>query len=118
MTERISGSLRFGVVRFLDVIIQQEHQREVDPMASAHALADAYLQGWFELPLFNHEIKQFVARVNLVARASPDLDLAPLNQPRNCALPEPGLSRLTLAKKLKAAPLREAFRAHFPTGTA
>jgi ATP-dependent helicase HrpB len=102
------------VVRFLDVIIQQEHQREVDPVASAHALADAYLQGWFELPLFNHEIKQFVARVNLVARASPDLDLPPLNRQGIELSLARAFHGLTLAKEAQAVPLREPFRQHLP----
>ena len=54
------------LVRFRDLVIHHEHQREVDPKASGRCLAEAYRKGYFELPLFNHELKQLVARANLV----------------------------------------------------
>jgi len=34
-------------------------------------LAEAYTKGYFELPLFNHEIKQLIGRVNLVVAVMP-----------------------------------------------
>ena len=49
------------LVRFRDLVIHHEHQREVDPKASGRCLAEAYRKGYFELPLFNHELKQFIA---------------------------------------------------------
>src|SRR5438874_1362877 len=52
------------LVRFQDLVIHHEHQREVDPAASGHCLAEANRKGWFELPLFNHDVKQFVARAD------------------------------------------------------
>ncbi|PYI99812.1 MAG: helicase, partial [Verrucomicrobia bacterium] len=40
------------LVRFQDLVIHHEHQREVDPVASGRCLAEAFRKGWFELPLF------------------------------------------------------------------
>src|SRR5687768_9987116 len=68
------------LVRFQDLVIHHEHQREFDPRASAQCLADAYAKDLFELPLFNHELKQFVARVNFVHRAMPELDVPLFDQ--------------------------------------
>ena len=50
------------LVRFQDLVIHHEHQREVEPLASGRCLAEAYRKGLFELPLLNHEVKQFIAR--------------------------------------------------------
>lgn len=99
------------LVRFHDLVIHHEHQRELDPVASGHCLADAYAKGLFELPLFNHELKQFVARVNLVHRVMPDLEVAAFDEQAALKRAFHGLS---LAKDAQAAPLREAFLAHLP----
>ena len=40
------------LVRFHDLIIAHEHQRDVDPEAAGACIADAYLKGYFELPNF------------------------------------------------------------------
>ena len=63
------------LVRFLDLVIHHEHQREIDPAASGRALAEAYAKGWFELPLFDHDTRQFIARANLAAAAMPELEI-------------------------------------------
>lgn len=97
------------LVRFRDLVIHHEHQREVDPKMSGRCLADAYRKGYFELPLFNHEIKQFIARVNLVAAVMPDLEFPSFDESAliNClALAFHGF---TLAKEAQAAPLRDSF---------
>src|SRR5439155_7397367 len=62
------------LVRFQDLVIHHEHQREVEPAVSGRRLAEAHRKGWFELPLFNHQVKQFIARVNLVCAAMPELE--------------------------------------------
>ncbi|HSH93667.1 MAG TPA: ATP-dependent RNA helicase, partial [Roseimicrobium sp.] len=62
------------MVRFQDLVIHHEHQRDVEPEASGACLADAYAKGWYELPNLTHDLKQFIARVNLVHVAMPDLD--------------------------------------------
>ena len=99
------------LIRFQDLVIHHEHQRELDPRASAQCLADAYAKDLFELPLFNHELKQFVARVNFVHRAMPELDLPLFDQRAALMRAFHGLS---LAKEAQAAPLRDAFLAHLP----
>jgi hypothetical protein len=43
------------LVRFHDLVIHHEHQRDVDAAASGRCLAEAFRKGWFELPLFNHD---------------------------------------------------------------
>src|SRR5205085_861227 len=62
------------LVRFRDLVIHHEHQRELDPKASARCLAEAYRKKYFELPLFNHELKQLIGRVNLMAAIMPELE--------------------------------------------
>src|SRR6185503_2179017 len=99
------------LVRFDDLVIHHEHQRELDPAASAGCLADAYAKGLFELPLYNHELKQFVARVNMIRRAMPDLDVPAFDEQAALKRAFHGLS---LAKEAQAASLREAFLAHLP----
>jgi hypothetical protein len=67
-------------VRFRDLMIAQEHQREVDPVASG-ALA-GISQRLVRTPLLNHEIKQFVGRVNPLPRSC-RLEFPPLMTPRS-----------------------------------
>src|SRR5207245_6642313 len=62
------------LVRFRDLVIHHEHQREVEPEASGCALAEAHRKGYFELPLYNHELKQLIGRANLVAAVMPELE--------------------------------------------
>ena len=38
-------------------------------------LAEAFRKQYFELPLFNHELKQIIGRVNLVVAVMPELEL-------------------------------------------
>jgi ATP-dependent helicase HrpB len=100
------------LVRFRDMIIHREHQREVDAGQSGRCLAEASRQGLFELPLFNHEIKQFVARVNLVVGARPELDFPPFDETAIVGCLSRAFAGLTLAKEAQATPLREAFHSH------
>jgi len=68
------------MIRFRDLVLEHEHQRELDPVASGAALAKAYASGYFELPLFNHELKQFIGRINLVTKVLPELEFPPLDE--------------------------------------
>jgi ATP-dependent helicase HrpB len=97
------------VVRFRDLVIHHEHQREVDPQASGRCLAEAYRKGYFELPLFNHELKQFVARANLVVVVMPELEFPAFDEPAIIACLARAFEGLTLAKEAQATPLRDAF---------
>jgi ATP-dependent helicase HrpB len=100
------------LARFQDLVIHHDHQREVDPDAAGRCLAEAYRKGWFELPLFNHRLKQFVARVNLVCVAMPDLDFPPLNEAGITAGLARALRGVTTVKEAQATHLGDAFRQH------
>lgn len=100
------------MIRFRDLVIHHEHQRDVDPATSGRALADAFGKGWFELPMLNHELKQFIARVNLVAAATPELDFPEFDERALASALAKAFSGLTLVKEAQAAQLREAVHCH------
>ena len=102
--------------RFRDLVIHHEHQREVEPKASGRCLAEASRKGYFELPLFNHELKQFIARVNLVGAAMPELEFPGFDEPSIVGCLSQAFEGLTLAKEAQAAPLKEAFLQHLAPG--
>jgi ATP-dependent helicase HrpB len=97
------------LVRFHDLVIHHEHQREIDPAASGRCLAEAAVKPYFELPLFNHELKQTIARINLVAAAMPDMELPPADKPFLTAFLARAFDGLTLAKEAQGTPLRDLF---------
>ena len=97
------------MIRFHDLLVHHEHQREIHPASSGRALAEAVAKGWFELPLFNHEIKQLIARANLLAAAMPELDFPPLDAAAVTLCLTRAFSGMTLAKEAQAEPLRDAF---------
>ncbi|HVM49227.1 MAG TPA: helicase-related protein, partial [Candidatus Acidoferrum sp.] len=97
------------LVRFRDLVIHHEHQRDVEPKASGRCLAEAYGKGYFELPLFNHELKQLVARANLVVAVMPELEFPGYDEPAITACLARAFEGLTLAKEAQATPLRDAF---------
>ncbi|MHB8519183.1 MAG: ATP-dependent helicase C-terminal domain-containing protein [Limisphaerales bacterium] len=100
------------LVRFQDLVIHHEHQRDVDPAAAGRCLAEAWLKEWFELPLFNHEVQQFIARVNLVCAALPELEFPPLDEAAVTDCLARAFTGMTLAKEAQATPLIETVRAH------
>ena len=100
------------LVRFRDLVIHHEHQRDVEPAASGHALAEAYAKDLFELPMLNHDLKQFIARVNLVAAALPELDFPAFDTPALVNALAKAFSGMTLVKEAQAAPVRDAVHAH------
>jgi ATP-dependent helicase HrpB len=100
------------LVRFRDLVIHHEHQRDVDPAAAGRALADAWSKGLFELPMLNHELKQFIARVNVVCGALPELEFPPFDKPALVIALAKAFSGMTLVKEAQAAPLRDAVQAH------
>jgi ATP-dependent helicase HrpB len=95
--------------RFHDLLIHHEHQREVDPPASGRCLAEAYAAQYFELPLFNHQLKQTIARLNLVCAVMPELDLPAPNRQFVAGFLARAFAGLTLAKEAQATPLRDLF---------
>jgi ATP-dependent helicase HrpB len=99
-------------IRFLDLVVATEHQRESDPEESGRCLAEAFARGGFDLPQLDHELKQFIARVNLMARALPQLEFPAFDGAALVAALDRAFRGLTLVKQAQAAPLKEAFRAH------
>jgi len=61
------------------------------------------------LPLFNHELKQLIGRVNLVVAVMPELEFPVLDENAVTECLALAFEGLSLAKEAKAAPLREAF---------
>jgi ATP-dependent helicase HrpB len=100
------------LVRFRDLVIHHEHQKELEPLASGRCLAEAQRKGLFELPLFNHELKQLIARANLVAAAMPELEFPEFNAPAITDCLARAFAGLTLAKEAQAAALKESLVAH------
>ena len=100
------------LIRFRDLVIDHSHEKEINPDASAACLADAFSKKYFEFPLLNHELKQFMARVNLIAAVSPELEFPPFDSAaiKKCLVN--AFHGLTLAKEAQAAPLKDAFFRH------
>jgi ATP-dependent helicase HrpB len=99
------------LVRFRDLVIHHEHQRDLDPKESGRCIAEAHLQGIFELPLFNHEIKQLIGRLNVVNRAMPELEFPKMDRAGIKTCLSAAFEGLSLAKQAQAAPLKDAFLA-------
>ncbi len=100
------------LARFRELAIGHEHQREVEPVAAGRCLAEAAMHGWFELPNLSHEVKQFIARVNLVAAALPDLEYPPFDDAASTAALARAFRGLALQKEAQAVPLKESFASH------
>ncbi len=105
------------LVRYHDLILEQTpQQRDLDPAASGRCLAEACQSGAFDLPLFDHRLKQFIARVNLIHTTVPELEFAPLNEPSITNCLARAFHALTLVKDAQAAPLLQAFHHHLEKG--
>ncbi len=100
------------LIRFHDLVIHFEHQCEVDPASSGLCLAQAYGKQYFELPLFNHEIKQILARMNLVCAAMPELEFPPADAAAITQCLARAFTGQTLVKEVQATHLKDAFLAH------
>ncbi|MDB6174391.1 MAG: Helicase-associated domain protein [Chthoniobacteraceae bacterium] len=98
--------------RCLGLVITQKHQREVEPAASGHALAEAFSNGWFDLPNLGHDVKQFIARVNLICAALPELEFPPFDAPALLAALTRAFAGQTLLKEAQTVELRPHFRRH------
>ncbi len=100
------------LVRFRDLVIHHEHQRDVDAAASGRCLADAHRRGFFELPLLNHELKQFMGRVNLVCAVLPELEFPVFDEKAIADCLARAFSGLTLVKEAQATHIRGEFLKH------
>jgi ATP-dependent helicase HrpB len=105
------------LVRYRDLVIEQKaQQRDLDPVASGRCLAEAQRAGAFDLPLMDHRLKQFIARVNLVAATLPELEFAPFDEAAITTSLARAFTGLTLVKEAQAAPLLSAFHQHLDKG--
>ena len=98
--------------RFLDLAIATEHSAEVDPEAAGRCLAEAFARGQFDLPLLDHEVKQFIARVFFVVRACPELEFPAFDAIAMTRCLTQAFCGLTLVKEAQALPLLSAFERH------
>jgi ATP-dependent helicase HrpB len=105
------------LVRYRDLVIEQKaQQRDLDPIASGRCLAEAQRTGAFDLPLMDHRLKQFIARVNLVHATLPELEFAPFDEAALTASLARAFTGLSLVKEAQAAPLVHAFHQHLDKG--
>jgi len=105
------------LVRYRDLVIEQKsQQRDLDPLASGRCLADAHRARAFDLPLLDHRLKQFIARVNLVHATLPELEFAPFDEAAITACLARAFTGLSLVKEAQAAPLITAFHQHLAPG--
>jgi ATP-dependent helicase HrpB len=105
------------VVRYRDLVIEQKaQQRDLDPIASGRCLADAYRAGAFDLPLLDHRLKQFMARVEIVRATLPELEFARYDEAAITACLARAFTGLSLVKEAQAAPLTAAFHQHLARG--
>jgi ATP-dependent helicase HrpB len=105
------------LVRYRDLVIEQKaQQRDLDPVASGRCLAEAHRAGAFDLPLMDHRLKQFIARVKLVHATLPELEFAPFDEAALTTSLARAFTGLTLVKEAQAAPLLPAFHQHLDKG--
>jgi ATP-dependent helicase HrpB len=105
------------LVRYRDLVIEQKtQQRDLDPVASGRCLAEAHRAGAFELPLMDHRLKQFIARVNLVHATLPELEFAPFDEAAITTSLALAFKGLTMVKEAQATPLLHAFHQHLDKG--
>jgi ATP-dependent helicase HrpB len=105
------------LVRYRDLVIEQKaQQRDLDPIASGRCLAEAHRTGAFDLPLMDHRVKQFIARVDLVHATMPELEFARFDADAITACLARAFAGLSLVKEAQAAPLIAAFHQHLAAG--
>lgn len=105
------------LTRYRDLVIERKaQQRDLDPVASGRCLAEAHRAGAFDLPLMDHRLKQFIARVNLVHSILPELEFAPFDADAITVCLARAFTGLSLVKEAQAAPLTAAFHRHLEKG--
>ncbi len=105
------------LTRYRDLVIERKsQQRDLDPVASGRCLAAAHRAGAFDLPLMDHRLKQFIARVNLVHGTLPELEFAPFDHAAVTTCLARAFTGLSLVKEAQAASLIPAFHRHLEKG--
>ncbi|MFT6179865.1 MAG: ATP-dependent helicase HrpB [Akkermansiaceae bacterium] len=105
------------LVRFHDLIIEQKaQQNDLDPHHSGRSLAEAQRSGAFNLPLMDHRVKEFMARIDLLHATMPELEFVPFDEAAITACLARAFKGLSLVKEAQAAPLLNAFHRHLEKG--
>ena len=105
------------LTRYHDLIIEQKaQQRDLDPIASGRCLAEAHSNGEFDLPLMDHRLKQFIARVNLVDATMPELEFRSFDSDAITTCLARAFKGISLVKEAQAVPLTHAFHQHLEKG--
>ncbi|MDA7931072.1 ATP-dependent helicase HrpB [Akkermansiaceae bacterium] len=109
------GAVR--LVRYHDLVIEQKAQHNArDPHKSGRSLAEAQRSGAFELPLMDHRIKEFMARVDLLHGTMPELEFIPFDEAAITACLTRAFIGLSLVKEAQATSLLDAFHRHLEKG--
>jgi ATP-dependent helicase HrpB len=98
------------MIRFLDLVVDQRHRREVDPVASGRCLADAFSRGWLDLPNLDHRVRQWIGRVECLRVAVPEIELPPMRTDGLRQALETAFRGLTLGREAQSVDLLPAFR--------
>ena len=98
------------LLRYRDLILDHSHQNCTHPKEAAAALAKEFLDDEIELPMWNHELNQWIARVRLVARTFPELELPAFDDAEKLECLSRALSGTLLYKEAKERPLLPSFR--------
>jgi ATP-dependent helicase HrpB len=98
------------VIRFLDLVVEQQHRREVDLIDSGRCLADAVSRGWLDLPNLDHAVQQWIGRVECLRVAVPELELPPMRSDGQRRALETAFRGLTLGRDAQTVGLLPAFR--------
>jgi len=105
------------LVRFHDLVIEQKaQQNDLNPRDSGSSLAEAQRSGAFDLPLMDHRVKDFMARVDLLAITMPELEFTPFDEAAITTCLARAFKGLSLVKEAQAAPLLNAFHRHLEKG--
>jgi len=102
----------FAEARFLDLVISRGRISQLDPEQCGHALVRAWREQCFELPNYNHEVRQWINRVNLLSKALPDLEFPPLDAAAVDRRMGEAFHGMTLTKEALEAPLLPAIKRH------
>lgn len=96
--------------RFLDLTLSEKRTSERDPAACGRALAKAARTEELTLPEFNHEVQQYIARVNLIDAVLPELEFPAFDEAviEDCLAQ--ALRGFDIGKRAQEVSLRGAFR--------
>ncbi len=98
------------LLRYRDLILDHSFQNCTHPKEAAAALAKEFLAEHIELPMWNHELDQWLARAALVRKHFPELELPGFDDAAKVECLSRALSGALLYKEAKEKPLAPAFR--------